>query len=457
MSVFVPIPRFVVAPGRLARSELTSKIGRNRNQNFPRPGGALIPRLLVPVCDDKFLAGCLENRLAVPSTDNARRRLGRAVVLELGKALRNLPAEVLQTALPHPRLALGSFVIEDRTRNALERLLPIIGRQNHWTVEHYLSIPGFGARCLIDLLAAHEEAESASLLPSPSQQPARSASLAANLDDIAALLAAHLPLPSADVGPLIVRHGVTMPALTVPALAELYRSADRPVPFQVIRSQGVEIAVPQGSHGLMAAVGATAVRLCSLWGVVTTTMIADRVHVLRSAEVTLPMVKRLLVALPRLRWLDDRMQWFAMTGDRSGLRQAVAKVFAVADPIDCHDMRQALNKGRAAAQEIPGPVLDRYLRVIADAELDERGLCHRSTGERAALEPAEATLVRLLADGGGQMAADALRRAAATLSLSLPAVARLVKTSPLFLPGPDDRVGLVGHAGRHGRRVDTAP
>ena len=434
MSVFVSVSRLPVAPGRLGRSELAYKIGGADERRFPRT--VLVPRLVAGLCGELVVA----RQQRMPSGE-PRLRLGRAVVRAVTKGLRGLTGGILKVEMPHPRLALGSLAMEDRTRNVLERLLPVIGREAHWTVERYLAIPGFGARCLVDLLAAKEEVEAAGEhQPAPRSGPGV---LAATTDEITALLVTLLPLRGAEVGTLLVQHRVVTAPLTLRALAELYAAAGQTVPFQIIHRDGVEIAVPTGSRGLATLVAAAAVRLVALGGVATAEMVAERVRVMARAEVTAAMVKRLLIALPRLRWLDDHMEWFSLTGDRSPMRQAIAKVFAVHDRVDRSELRAALEKV-SGARHLPPEILDAYLSAVADCELDSRAVNPRAAAERVSLGGSEARLVALLATAGGELSRAALRRASFESGLSWATVTRLLKASPLLVTGPGDRVRLIG-------------
>jgi len=436
MSVFVPVSRLPVAPGRLGRSELAYKIGGADERRFPRT--VLVPRLVAALCGE--LVAARQQRMP---TGESRLRLGRSVVRAVTKGLRALTGGVLEIEMPHPRLALGSLAMEDRTRNVLERLLPVIGRQAHWTVERYLAIPGFGARCLVDLLAAKQEWEEADDGARSLAPRSGSGLLAATTGEITALLAAHLPLRGAEVGTLLVRHRVTTAPLTLRALAELYASAGETAPFQIIHRDGVEIAVATGSRGLATMVAAAAVRLVALAGVATADMVAERVRVLARADVTTAMVKRLLIALPRQRWLDDRMEWFSLTGDRSPLRQAIDKVFAVNDRVDPVELRAALEK-ISGERRVPPEILDAYLSAIADCELAARAVSPRAAAARASLGGSEGRLVALLTSAAGEMSRATLRRQSAAGGLSWATVIRLLKVSPLLMTGPGDRVRLIG-------------
>ena len=147
-----------LAPTLLNRSQLAQKIGA-RDNDYPRPRGVLVPRALVEIYPEP----------PGPTLDHpdVRKHLGRDVVLHTSRALRSLKRDLLDLPMPHPTVALRSLALENRTRSVIDRLLPLLAKQPHWTVGRYLQIPSFGARCLVDLLAASEEANAA-----PNETPA---------------------------------------------------------------------------------------------------------------------------------------------------------------------------------------------------------------------------------------------------------------------------------------------
>jgi hypothetical protein len=159
MNVFLAAPRDLEAPLRLTRSQLTQKIGARGH--YPRSPGVLIPRPLLEICGegDGPRAGEAAPTSSSRPPGERRKQLGRDVVQTVARALRHFPAEILGLELPHPSAVLRWLPIEDRTRNALDRLLPLIEKEPRWTVARYLEIPKFGARCLVDLLAAREEVD----------------------------------------------------------------------------------------------------------------------------------------------------------------------------------------------------------------------------------------------------------------------------------------------------------
>jgi hypothetical protein len=448
MNLFIGVPRNPEASIRLSRSQFAQKVG-SRDRSYPRPTGVLIPRALATVCDAELSH----------ANANDPKNVGRAIVLRVSRTLRSLPQELLTLDLPHPSTVLRALPIEDRTRGVIERLLPVIAKETVWTVDRYLRIPRFGARCLVDLLAACEEAnapisrQSSQETPLPPGEPLRtllpipSIDLA-RLDDISRLLRHMLPISEEELARLLVDEGLASMPVRLEQLAEAYQAVGQAVAFQVITCGEMAVAVSGHSRGFSATVAGTAVRLVSHWGLSTVQSVVERVGLLRSSPTSRPMVNRLLVTLPRLRWLDDHLEWFSLVGDRSRLRRAIATIFAVTDRVALRELRMALGKGQPRAPRVPPTVLARYLSEIADCEVEPTGIRRRATEPEGRLAGDEAILVDLLSRAGDQLEVAALGRLASAASIPPARVRTLLLSSPLFLPVRGQQVRLVGHHGR---------
>lgn len=359
-----------IAPSLLNRSQLAQKIGA-RDNDYPRPRGVLVPRALLGIYS--------EPPSPTLTHPDVRKHVGRDVVSHTARALRSVGCDLLNLPMPHPTAALRSLAIENRTRSVIERLLPLIAKEPHWTVGRYLQIPSFGARCLVDLLAASEEAIAA--------------------------------------------------------------AAETPAPVNTTDALLLSVA---DSRSFSSTVTATAARLVSFWGLATVRSVIERVRAVKGLDTSKAMVCRLLVGLPQLRWLDDKMDWFSFTGDASRLARAVDKVFAVCDRIDLAELRRALDRGRPRADRVPRSVLERYLSEIADVEIDGRWLRRRAPAPTSPLPQNEATLVELLQRAGGDADVRSLRAAAALRGIPGETVESLLRDSPLFLRATRLRIRLVG-------------
>jgi hypothetical protein len=451
MNLYIDVPRRPEASPRLSRSQLAQKIGTATN-GYPRPAGVLVPRALAEIC--RSLPASNQDRNQDRNGD--RRQRGREIVSSVSRSLRRLTPALLDLEMPHPSAALRTLPIEDRTRSVIDRFLPILAKEPSWTVGRYLRIPKFGARCLVDLLAACEETASGTTVAAADATGAPQKGSAGRtvvpftpidlgrLDDIARLLGNLLPMSGSDLARLLIDEGLATATVTLEHVTGVFRSMDRPAPFRAITCSGTEIALAGDANGFAATVAATAVRLVSHWGLSTVESLVERVRLLRAAPTSRSFVCRLLVALPRLRWLDSTMEWFSFLGDRSRLARGIAKVFAVAQRVPFSELRLALGKGQARAPQVPGQVLTRYLSDVAHCQLDGELVVSGERPDDAAPAGDEAVLVDLLGLARPDLDLHSLRSAAAARAVPPESVRRLLRDSPLFLRTRRSHFRLVG-------------
>jgi hypothetical protein len=367
---------------RLPLAQLTAKVGAGFRQ-YPREGGVLVPRALAPLAPD--LAAQLP-AAALPPAQDARLRLGRAVVAEVARVLRRLPAEVLALPLPPPSHVAGRTGIEHRTRNTVERLVPF-ETARPWSVGRYLAVPGFGPRCLVDVLAAHEESARLGAAPGGAAggpPPAPDAPSEAALVAIARRLRGLLPLTGAELAALFPDEPFARALDPLRTAARAFDDAGIGAPFQLVRRDGRSLAVAPGSAGITRAACEEAARQVAAWGLTEVEQVAARVQCLSESVVRETIVRRVLVALPRLRWLDGRMQWFSFAGERSPLGKAVARTFAATDAVRLDGLLAALAARPGSARRAPETVLLRYLDEIAGCEILDGEVRRRATSAASA-------------------------------------------------------------------------
>ncbi len=145
---------------------------------YPRPGQKISPELLAPVLDVPIpwrllnqtdsaegLLCDLDETTWERLSPNVCAKLGAAVVREISSRIASLPDEILGKRLPVPEFwakladaGLDGLELEARTYNCLvsEGLLEAPGKLQYLTVKDLLEIRSFGAKSLVDLLAALE-------------------------------------------------------------------------------------------------------------------------------------------------------------------------------------------------------------------------------------------------------------------------------------------------------------
>jgi DNA-binding NtrC family response regulator len=144
-------PRYL---DRLGRQPI--KVIQQRARRYPRSRGVLIPKALREILGDLLVSNVSPSAPSGSLSDETTKRLGARVVAAVQKSIRRLPLELLDTKVAPPKEVLAGWRLSDRTRNVLDRVPADLQRE--WTVEHYLELPQFGGYCLVDLLAAREEA-----------------------------------------------------------------------------------------------------------------------------------------------------------------------------------------------------------------------------------------------------------------------------------------------------------
>jgi hypothetical protein len=394
-------------------------------------------------------------RMVLPeSTLESRKYLAGLVVKTVRRRFLDLPAELLSVRLPAPEVALRELVVGTCTRNALGRARASKAADPvAWTVGRYTEIPTFGAQCLVDLLAAREEASADGWLrPRNGDSDGDDAGSVvgapplpidlARLADISRFLERRLPLPQAELGRALVADGLASRPISPDELARWYEADGRPPPFRVVRRRGAEIVTAGPAQEIASSIISTAAAFISWWGLGNVQSVTERVGALKESRPDLGTARTVLGALPQLRWLDEAREWFSLRGESNRLTMVVRKVFSVVSRIARGELVSTLLKGQLPGQRPPERVVERYLVDIADCEL--RGdFVHAKPGDQAAaLTPGERVLVDTLRSGGGELPLTELKR---TVCGELPEwkVRHLVNSSPLFVRRDHGTVRLI--------------
>jgi hypothetical protein len=268
------------------------------------------------------------------------------------------------------------------------------------------------------------------------------------LEEIAEHIGPRLPLSAPELAALVPRAAGGGDVTSLAALSRSFARAGRLAPFRVVRRGAVEIAVTPGSADLVALLYESATRQVNAWGLTEIDDVLDRVAILGAsvpAGMTVTIARRLLSALPQLRWLDERHIWFSFVGERSPFGRAIGKVFSIAHAVDVETLRAALAKHHHVIRRMPRPALESFLTEIAGCGLSDGDVTAPASRPRASLSKDERALVERLRALGGQAARAELEPPSARSPSALLAWRRLVRRSPLVVPTTDGRLRLVGH------------
>jgi hypothetical protein len=415
-------------------------------------------------------------RSGIPATlplrieDHVRKRLGRGVVDWVARVPHDrLPRQVLEAEVPDPKTVLASFVLDDRTRNVLERSWPF-GRPGYqpgshrepWTVSRYLEMPRFGPHCMVDLLAARAEAagDDPAARPPPGVTTGVLSTKRSDpklpvcptwlpIEEVSAFLLQSLPLSGDEIGQHFLREGIAQRPISLTELARAYRIAGEVPPFRSVRCGATEIAVPASMHGIAHAIAATARRFVSWWGLAAVQSVETRARVrvqaLRSFQDPVGFPRRMLASCQGLVWLDDAKEWFSFRDSSSPLSDAVKKAFTVSNWVEVAQLRSVVVKLQPRLAQLPACAIERYLSEIVGCRI-AGPWC--SLLQPSSIPPAtgpERELVDFLNRAGGKLSVVVLKGRVERSGISQIILRRLLKSSPLFVVSRGGFVQLVGH------------
>jgi len=408
--------------------------------NYPRASGVLVPSSLLH-------AGC-------PVTENAQDADGRArvaaeVVAWVRRSFRRLPAELLDTELAEPEVILKSWIIGQRTRGSVERILSFSSGRSTRTVRDYLRAERLGFFGLVDLLAAREEESARVSHPrdqSPCEEPpqaARSSGSSGRLEDLSAFIRERLPLRAADLAQALATSDVVLASPTLDDIVRAYRERHLPVPFRVFRRGGAVVLVDPESISSAETLLTSAAHIVFQRGLSTLRAVVERLGALTTAPIEMKAASRILAAIPRLRWLDERAGWFSFADYSTRLAVAVRKVFAATKRVMLRELKRALAKQVELLATVPARTMEAYLVQIVGCEIVDGCVRSRRSLVTAPLGPSERAIVRALREKGGEGTMSALRARAARSGMTAATFRHLVATSPLVLEQAG-RLRLVG-------------
>jgi hypothetical protein len=418
-------------------------------QRYPRRGEPLVPRLLrelvvdrrapAPYDGDADLVHLLRTDLG---SDAWRRlpaetchRLSLAVVDRVQTRVGGLSELVCETTLPPPEVTVR-LTLESRTRNVLRRALQRGQTDGTWTLRRYLSLDRFGARALVDLLAALEA--QGGLLPGSTEPPVDAIALVGRL---LATLAPRLPLAEGEAAALLQAESRGAPVPASPRwLANAAVGFGFNPPFRMIDLGSARLVVRVGEGAAARAAYRIAVRLVQRQGAATVSEVAERLRVSAGVPLDQAFVTRVLTALPTFRWLapppEEKEGWFWFIAHASPVLADLRRIFAVTDEIATPRLWRAIFRDRA------GPALSeetaaRLVAPIPTAVVAGGVVRVARRMERVSvLGPGELALLQVLEDAKRPLTASELREAGRSAGLSPPQTTWLLQRSPIFERSP---------------------
>ena len=431
---------------------------------FPRQGEPIFPRVLVPLLQAAGTSATLVAGRDLRSlradawndlTRDERHYLAMIVVETVQDALRDAPRTFLERALPKPEAVLDRLPLERRTANLLRKWIATEPTDGPWTLSRYLSIPRFGARGLVDLLAALEGdgksdlkgALRAAAPPTHDQggplltSPPRAALVARAMQ----IINPRLPLSERDANAALRSNGVVSKPV---ALADLARTAARlkyEPPFHAIEIGGTRIAVKRPDITAARTAYAVAARAVYNWGAATVAGVADQLGVMAAFARSSAFVERVLTAVTTFEWLERDGGWFWFRGQANRMVADIVKVLAVVPHVSAGRLWEALCRARAAPEQPPASILGRICDALPGVYIQDGVIVTRQApAAETRLTYAERRLLAILKRSGGPLTAPEVRARGVATGLSWKTLWRLLVASPLVEHVPLDRYTLIG-------------
>ncbi len=372
-----------VLPNPQSPSRSRKHEGEPRNSNerrYPRSGGTLLPSELeyLRVGDD---IGLGPRTLMSGESPEMRARLGRRVVERLAKTAHALPRHILELEVPPPPIVLDTFLIDERTRRALERMQPYRDTQP-WTLARYLELPRFGPRCLVDLLAAraeklatqeHTNHTAPSVGAKAIDWGGTRVSLASEtvmvLDLISRFLSQRTPVGMEQIHKHACDHGLKVPAATLADLLLLYRKSKRTPPFRIASLAGAEVAVRPHEQRSSGAISITATHFIDWWGLAPVESVASRSRLVTGCAISERTIHNVLEVSKGFVWLDDERTWFTFRQRDSSLLRLLTKMLTIGEWFDLVRVQLQVGKCQAQVRDVPRSVFARYLRTAVNCQI----------------------------------------------------------------------------------------
>lgn len=412
---------------------------------YPRAGEPIVPRLLRDLVLDRRDPDLLDGDLGATAWSRLPpetcRRLAMTVVDRTQTRLGGLPRSVLDVGLPEPAVMLG-YTIEQRTANTLRRAVQRGDSGGVWTLQRYLSLPRFGGRAVVDLLAAVEVNGGRTVR-------ARDLVSDRRLDAMLERLESRLPVALAKARSEIesvdeARDDLLGPRLGLEEMARLAVRSGRRPPFRVVSLDGTRVVVPPSQVTMSRQAYRLAALAARSWGATTIRAVAAHLEDADGVAADPRFVERLLASLPGFRWIDRRVGWFWLIDRPNALLTDARKIVSLRPRLRTGVLWRALFRSRpgprprfrtlgAICREIPGVQVVGG-EVVAGRALD-LGSC---------LTAVEMAMVRLVERNGGTVSLERLRADTPIQGSSSGTLLRLARRSPLFVLSRQGRVRLCG-------------
>jgi hypothetical protein len=378
-------------------------------------------------------------------------RLHRVTGIEACAPLaKALPPAFLAVPAPSPTDLLTRLRLGRRTMNALIRATDAPPSSEPWTYGRLLEVRGFGVAALVEVLEGLATQSVAKESGGPRTVGEELARLPANASQALALstplleralaaIAVDLPGSERAVLARLEAQGLVDGPVDLAMIERAARFYARPMPFAVLRREGLVVVVPTEKLAPSMRAYYMASRGIVTWGLIS---IGD-IHSRLGSE-SVEFVTRLFAAHRSFQWLDEDGGWFWFGNVRSPLVRTIERVLAVAGRARLAELSRALFRRRAPRRVPSLRALEELCRNVPWLRV-ERQMVHLSRGPATTelLTDSDRRVVELFRTLGPRID---LRGAAPSFGTGhdLPGTVRRLRASPLVLEPRPHVFQLIG-------------
>lgn len=260
------------------------------------------------------------------------------------------------------------------------------------------------------------------------------------------LIAARLPASEADLSHRLIDAGLTGVSIDLARIERASRFGTAPLPFAVLRREGLTLAVEPHHLALATTVYALAVRSVVNFGFALVGRVA-----FQSRTDDLAFTRAVVSAQNNFEWLDKRQGWFWFRNERSRAVKTIEKVLSVAGSVGIKELHEVLFR-RFAPDNAPS---NRALRTLceqipnievtgASVRLRPIGAPAQPPDEGTRLNDRERSVVELFRRWGPRIDGHRLPELCETVGLGAVALGRHLRASPLVLEPHPGVFRLIG-------------
>jgi len=267
-------------------------------------------------------------------------------------------------------------------------------------------------------------------------------------DRALAFLASRLPGPAADLEQALAESGLTKVGLGLENVRRATQLLARPLPFELVGIDGRQLAVDPAEADLPAAVVELAKKEVYYHGLATVDRIRDGLGKSRpDRAASAAVVLQTLQLMDGFSWLDDRRNWFRLSGrSKHGLPRAIEKILSVAPAVTVDQLRAAVGRNRRMWRVAPpDEVIGEFCRQMPGLRVEgDRITAENTRPWRSVLTGVEKQLVEILLRHGPLMERGQLEELCVAAGMNRFSFHAFVACSPIIAQYGHSIYGLLG-------------